>query len=145
MNFSSWPDEFRPTKSREPSKGTFLSISFSLSLYAQKLGNWEILSQMRFFFFSFYTLDTGLMSRHVSPLAWVHFCPETIYFVSVQVQIILYELSLNYYPTSKIFSKNLFFGVHRTPVTPKNVKIMTVSEFRRNSKEVQTEFYPCFF
>ena len=72
--------------------------------------------------FSFYTLDTWL-TCHMSALAWVPFCPETIYFVLVQVQIILYELSLNYFTTSKIFFKNLIFWVHHTPVIPKNMKI----------------------
>ena len=108
----------------------FFSL-LSLSLYAQNSGKWEILPQMRFFF-SFYTLDTWITSRHVSPLARVRFYLETIYFVPVQVKIILYELSLNYYQTSKIFFKILVFGVHRTPVTPKNVKIPTVSEFNEN-------------
>ena len=85
--------------------------------------------QMRFFF-SFYTLDTWLTSCHVSPLTRVRFCPKTIYFIPVKVQIILYELSLNYYSTSKIFFKNLFFfWVHRIPITLKNVKILTVLEF----------------
>ena len=69
------------------------------------------------------------MSCHVSPLARVCFCPETIYFVPVQVQIILHELSLNYFTTFKILFKNLIFGVHRIPVTLKNVKIPTISEF----------------
>ena len=63
------------------------------------------------------------------PFARIRFCSETIYFISIQVQIILYELSLNYFTTSKIFFKNLVFGVHWTLVTLKNVKISTISKF----------------
>ena len=80
-------------------------------------------------FFSFYTLDKWIMSHLVSPLARVRFYLETIYFIPVQVKIILYELSLNYCQTSMIFFKILVFGVYRTPVTPKNMKIPIVSEF----------------
>ena len=126
MNYSSWLDEFRQTKSRESRKETFLS----LSLYApKKSGNRRSLSQLRYF--PFYTLDTWITSRHVSPFAQVRFCPETIYFISVQVQIILYQLSLNYFTTSKMFFKNLVFGVHRTLVTSKNVKIPTISHYKK--------------
>ena len=132
MNFRSRPNEFRPRKLRGSKREVLIFFFSSLSLNTQNSRKWEILPQMRFFFFSFYTLDTWLTLRHVSPPVRVCFCSKTIYFVPVKVQIFLYELYLNYYPTSKIFFKNLIFGVHRTPVTPKNVKIPTVLEFDEN-------------
>ena len=61
--------------------------------------------------------------HHVFTLAWVHFCPETIYFISVQVQIIFYELDSNCLPTSKILLKISSLRVTGRPVTSKKVKI----------------------
>ena len=71
MNFRSWPDEFRSTKLRGLKREVLIFIFFlfspSLTLYAQNSGKWEILPQMRFFVFSFYTLVTWHTLRHVSP------------------------------------------------------------------------------
>ena len=126
MNFCSWPNEFRPTELRGSKREVsilFFLFSSSLSLYLlQNQEKWER-SPPKGDIFSFYTLDTWLTSCHVSPLARVRFCPETIYFVPVQVQIIFYKLSLNYFTTFKIFFKNLVFGFHRTLDAPKIKKI----------------------
>ena len=86
----------------------------------------EIPSQRRYFLLLY--LDMWLTSRHVSPLARVRFGPQIIYFFSVQVQMILYELSLNYFTTSKIFFKNLVFGVHQTPENRKNTSVSELDE-----------------
>ena len=92
----------------------FLSLTFRTNLI---LGDISLKSD---FFSPFYTLDVWLMLRHVFHLARVPFCPETIYFVLVQVQIILYELYLNYYPTFKIFSKILCLGSIRHSMSQKS-------------------------
>ena len=47
------------------------------------------------------------MLCHMCTLARVRLCPETIYFVIVQVQIILYELNSSYFPIIPNFCKNL--------------------------------------
>ena len=134
MSFRSWSDEFRPTELRGLKRKVLIFLIFFSSLpLSLRSKFWKMGDPLpNEIFFSFYTLDTWLTLRHVSPLARVHFCFETNYFVPVQVQIILYELSLNYYLTSKIFFKNLVFGVHRTLVTSKNVKILIVSKFDEN-------------
>ena len=125
MNFRSCPDEFRLMKLHGSKREVcFFVFFFSLSLTllfakSRKMGEIPPKGDI----FSFYTLDTWLTSHHVSPLARVRFYPITIYFVPVQVQIILYELHLNYFTIFKIFFKNLVFGIHRTPVTPRNMKI----------------------
>ena len=62
---------------------------------------------------------THVTSR-VSRLVRVRFCPEIIYFVSVQIQFILNELNL--FLSFKIFLKNPVFGVHRIRYAPKIVK-----------------------
>ena len=134
MNFRYWPDEFQPTVLRRSKREVF--IFFLIFLFFPSHSTSNIFSNtkngrslVQNIFVPFYTSNTWLTSCHLSPIVSIHFCLEIIYFIPVQVQIILYELSLNYYPTSKIFFRNLVFGAHRTPITPKNFKIPTISEF----------------
>ena len=81
---------------------------------------------MEDFFSSFYTLDTWPTSRHMSLDCSESVLPRKIYFVSVQVPIILNVHSLNIF-NFRDFSKNPVFG--GLPDAPKIVKILTISEF----------------
>ena len=91
MNFSSWPDENRPTELRRPWEEALalLFLSFPLSI---KPGNGLLftliprLSKLKF------KLDLWPTSCHMSTLVRVRLRPEAIYFISVQVQVISHEL-----------------------------------------------------
>ena len=136
MNLHSWPNEFRPTELLRLKREVLIFLYFFLFspfltlplTFFSNTKNGRSPPIVIFFLLLYFGYVAHVLPR--APLARVRFCPKTIYFIPVQVQIILYELPLNYYSTSKIFFKNLFFfWVQRTPVTLKNVKIPTVLEF----------------
>ena len=120
MNFSFCLDEFRPTKPEKSLKKTFDFLFFPLSLSLRLKKNQQMRDiSLKISLVSFYTSNTWLKSHHVSLLFRFVFCPKTFYFILVQVQIILYKLSLNYYPTFKIFSKISFLGFTKYPSSQK--------------------------
>ena len=66
----------------------------------------------------------------MSPYCSGSFLPETIYFVPVQVQIILHELSLNYFTTSKIF-------FYMTTLNLARFLIEDAPQFKEDEQDIQ--------
>ena len=106
MNFCPWLDKNLPTELRRSQKESlvpFLPLLLSLSLNKTKKNG---------IFFPLCPFCSNLIlklrewptSCHVSNLARVRLYPETIYFISVQVHIIFYELNLTYFPKSHIWA-----------------------------------------
>ena len=113
MNFSSWPDEFRPTKPEKSLKETWILSSLSLSLSLSLSRTFKKSDFMRYFpknqIFTYLYINSVAHVVPCVPLVQVRIHPETIYFIPVQGQIILHKLSLNYFTTSNIFLKNFVF------------------------------------
>ena len=100
------------------------SSFFSLSLSSSNPPN------ERNDFFSFYTLDTWLTSRHVSPLLRSIFAPKK--FISFLIKFILNELSSTNFLTSEIFVKISSLKSLMTHHPENSKKNSTVLEFDEN-------------
>ena len=129
MKFCSWLYENRPMELRRSWRrlGSPLSLFSSLSC-VNRQEKWALfviiplLSQL--------SLSWMCGPRRATcPPSWL----ETIYSVSIQVQIISHELNPSHFPIFEIFVNNLVPGSHSTPITPKNVKIRL---FRNSTKFV---------
>ena len=100
MKFRSWLDEIQPTELRGSPKEA-LVLSFSPTTTQEK---WALLCPKPPFC-SILTLSQVPGPRRVTcpPLVRVYLYPKMIYFILVQVQIILNELYLDYFPKSLFF------------------------------------------
>ena len=99
-----------------------LSPSSLFLSHSQNQEKWDLFPLCPFCSNLIFKLREWPKSCHMSTLARVCFCPKTIYFVSVQVQIIFYDINLSYFQIYQIFVKILFLEVigHQSP--SKNVK-----------------------
>ena len=136
MDFSSWLDKNQATELRRSKREVGASLSILSSpffsfLYSLTAGKCDIFPQN--ILLSNLTLKFWRHGPHrvMCPLLIrVCFYPETIYFVPVQVQLILNELYLIYFPLSRFFfpQKSRFWGSPSTQC-PENRENSTVSEF----------------
>ena len=124
MNFRSWPNEFRLTELHGSKRISFDFFSLiSLSLYAQSSGKWEILSQMRFFFFLLYFGYVVHVAPCVSPCSGPFLLRNNLFHPCSSLNYLIQNL-FKLLPNFKDFLQKSRFWGHL-----EKREIPTISEF----------------